>query len=341
MQNIQYSKSRHSFIVQTSQSLVSFGNSSTTTNNPIVRRPSVTPSFLSFVSYSTPPDSPIYSPDVFLSLNSKDVARYLTLADFYILKCITAQDYLTIYYPGNIKKKNKDHVKIDYVAMMTERANRLSKWVVEEIIVHKINSKQRRMTIRKMIEIAKVKIWIIFFKKKSVYKTNIIKLCLNWNNFHTSMVLTMGLTQLQEFRDNTWQQVSLLPNRDIMTLKQLIKYLNVCNNMSYYRQAFKKAGKAPCIPFFPIVLKDLTFLMDGNATINNNGLVNFTKFRMLIQSIHNVLNYTIENYYFASELEYFPFFPNQSMVQPQSSLDMVASTLETQIKSCCIDDPCD
>ncbi|KAI7889925.1 ras guanine nucleotide exchange factor domain-containing protein [Mucor mucedo] len=321
-QNIQYSKSRHSFIVQTSQSLVSFGNSCTTTNNPIVRRPSVTPSFLSFVSYSTPPDSPLYSPDVFLSLNSKDIARYLTLADFYILKCITAQDYLTIYYPGNIKKKNKDHIKIDYVAMMTERANRLSKWVVEEIIVHKINSKQRRMTIRKMIEIA--------------------KLCLNWNNFHTSMVLTMGLTQLQEFRDNTWQQVSLLPNRDVMTLKQLIKYLNVCNNMSYYRQAFKKAAKAPCIPFFPIVLKDLTFLMDGNATINDNGLVNFTKFRMLIQSIHSVLNYTIENYYFASELEYFPFFPNQNMVQqPQSSLDMVATTLETQIKSCCIDDPYD
>lgn len=40
--------------------------------------------------------------------------------------------------------------------MMTERANRISKWVVEEIVVHKLNSKQRKMTIRKMIEIAKV-----------------------------------------------------------------------------------------------------------------------------------------------------------------------------------------
>lgn len=135
---------------------MSFGNSNTTANNPIVRRPSVTPSFLSFVSYSTPPDSPLYSPDVFLSLNSKDIARYLTLADFYILKCITAQDYLTIYYPNNIKKKAKDHKKIDYIAMMTERANQLSKWVIEEITVHKVNSKQRRLTIRKMIEIAKV-----------------------------------------------------------------------------------------------------------------------------------------------------------------------------------------
>lgn len=153
------------------------------------------------------------------------------------------------------------------------------------------------------------------------------------------MVITMGLTQLPEFRDNSWQQVSLLPNRDILTLKQLLKYLNVCNNMNYYRQAFKKAAKAPCIPFFPIVLKDLTFLMDGNATFNIDGLVNFTKFRVLVQSIHNVLNYTIENYYFASELEYFPFFPQQPVYSPQlhsngNTLDQVAATLEAQIQNC-------
>lgn len=45
---------------------------------------------------------------------------------------------------------------MDYIAMMTERANRLSQWVVEETTVHKLNSKQRRMIIRKFIEIAKV-----------------------------------------------------------------------------------------------------------------------------------------------------------------------------------------
>jgi hypothetical protein len=86
----------------------------------------------------------------------------LTLADFYILKCITAQDYLAVYYPNNVKKEKKkkdkenNNKKVDYIAMMTERANKISKWVVEEITVHKLNSKQRRITTRKMIEIAKV-----------------------------------------------------------------------------------------------------------------------------------------------------------------------------------------
>lgn len=150
----------------------------------------------------------------------------------------------------------------------------------------------------------------------------------------------MGLTQLPEFRGKTeqsWQQSSLLPNRDIVTFKNLLKYLNVCNNMSYYRSAFKKAAKAPCVPFFPIILKDLTFLMDGNATIKPDGLVNFTKFRILVQSIHNVLNYTMENYYFAAELECFIFFSphhhqeQQLEVDNSSALDQVASVLEAHI----------
>ncbi|KAG1106595.1 hypothetical protein G6F42_016691 [Rhizopus arrhizus] len=353
-QSSQSGKSKHLFIIQTSQSLVSFGNNhsngngATTSSTPasgLGRRPSVTPSFLSFVSYSTPPASPTHplyqqhyqhQQDTFLSLNSKDIAKYLTLADFYILKCITAQDYLAMYYPSQKQHRKQTQEHINYIAMMTERANKLSKWVLTEITIHKLHSKQRRTVIRKMIEIAKA--------------------CLNWNNFHTSMVITMGLTQLQEFKasgssssngshsngtycgtEESWQSSSLLPNRDILTFKSLLKYLNVCNNMSYYRNAFKKSAKAPCIPFFPIILKDLTFLMDGNATKKSDGLINFTKFRVLVQSIHTILNYTMENYYFASELDHFPFFPNASSSTSLSStsscslLDQVASILETQI----------
>ncbi|KAK4509268.1 uncharacterized protein ATC70_007618 [Mucor velutinosus] len=358
-QSSQSCKSRHSLIIQISKSLVSFGNNNSNGNSTITnststsglgRRPSLTPSFLSFVSYSTPPASPTHllhqqlyqhQQDTFLTLNSKDIAKYLTLADFYILKCITAQDYLAMYHTSQKQHRKQSQEQINYIAMMTERANKLSKWVLMEITIHKLHSKQRRIVIRKMIEIAKA--------------------CLNWNNFHTSMVITMGLTQLQEFKgggsggnggssssgthggtEESWQPSSLLPNRDIITFKSLLKYLNVCNNMSYYRNAFKKSAKAPCIPFFPIILKDLTFLMDGNATKKSDGLINFTKFRVLVQSIHTILNYTMENYYFASELDHFPFFPNTSSSSaslssasslPLSSplLDQVASIMETQI----------
>lgn len=147
-------------------------SSSTASFSGLGRRPSVTPSFLSFVSYTTPPDSPTYvngtniNIEVFISLNTKDIAKYLTLADFYVLKCITAQDYLAMYYPRATKRnrltsktkieQQENNHKVNYISMMTERANKISQWVLMEVTAHKLHSKSRRITIRKMIEIAKV-----------------------------------------------------------------------------------------------------------------------------------------------------------------------------------------
>jgi hypothetical protein len=140
-QRIQSVKFRHIQIMQSNTSMFQSG---------LGRRPSITPSLLSFVSIATPPESPTHQ-DVLLSLHSKDIAKYLTLADFYILKCITAQDYLAMYYPTTTKQS------VDYIHMMTKRANKLTLWVQHEINAHKLNSKQRRTMTRKMIEIAKVK----------------------------------------------------------------------------------------------------------------------------------------------------------------------------------------
>ncbi|KAI9469749.1 MAG: ras guanine nucleotide exchange factor domain-containing protein [Benjaminiella poitrasii] len=306
-----------------------------TLNNqhPNSRKPSLTPSFLSFASLtsstttSTPPDSPTTSTDVVLLLtfNSRDIAKYLTLADFYIFKCITAQDYLTIATVSSEKPS--------YIGLMTERANKLTQWVISEISAHEMNSKSRRLLIRKMIEIA--------------------KLCTSWNNFHTAMVITMGLTQLKEFREeekdpkkktmnqdeeDVESQQQRVPTRDMVAYKQLVKYLNVRNNMSYYRTALRKATATPCIPFFPIILKDLTFLLEGNESRRReDGLINFAKCQQLVQFVHDVLNWSLEKYEFAVELNYFPFFRacDGMLGHRLSTLDQLASLLEEQIYRSC------
>ncbi|KAG0182683.1 Rap guanine nucleotide exchange factor 3 [Apophysomyces sp. BC1034] len=153
--------------------------------------------------------------------------------------------------------------------MMTKRANVLSHWVAHEVCCIKA-PKQRRLALRKMIEVA--------------------KLCLEWNNFHTSMVITMGLSSRPIRKlDETWQSLS---NRDMDTYHALQRNLDVGSNMGTYRQAFHKA-KAPAIPFLPLVLKDLTFFMDGNQTYlpltkdDAPSLINFAKFRSLTQPMDN------------------------------------------------------
>lgn len=91
-------------------------------------------------SIISPPSSPT-SPSTFsiasvlttssplLTFDSKDVAKYLTLADFYIFKCITAYDYLHGPWRQSTpseQEQAKERRGIDYIAMMIQRANTVS-----------------------------------------------------------------------------------------------------------------------------------------------------------------------------------------------------------------------
>lgn len=87
------------------------------------RRPSN--GLFNLTSLTTPPDSPtvVYSNNTtglytsFASLESKDIARYLTLADYYLFKSIQAYGLLSSC------KKNKLESEYDYIELMTKRAN--------------------------------------------------------------------------------------------------------------------------------------------------------------------------------------------------------------------------
>lgn len=54
-------------------------------------------------------------------------------------------------------------------------------------------------------------------------------------------------------------------------------------NHKAYRDSFKKM-KAPKIPFLPLLLKDITFIHEGNRTFHDN-LVNFEKLHMIADTV--------------------------------------------------------
>lgn len=147
LQISKHSRRRHSLLAMSSHSLTSFGsNRSATGSPPPQRRTSPTTSIFSFAQQSshqqpsnmttppTSPMSPIYkmssqddTTSILLSTDSKYIARYLTLADFYLLKCITGYDYLN----GLWRRQQKDdqqeaHDGCCYIDLMTKRANMVS-----------------------------------------------------------------------------------------------------------------------------------------------------------------------------------------------------------------------
>lgn len=156
----------------------------------------------------------------------------------------------------------------------------------------------------------------------------------------------MGLasTSVQKLTE-AWHGLS---SRDLNTFEALQRNLDLGSNMCAYRQAFRKKAKAPAVPFLPVVLKDLTFYMDGNQTLLSSSfgqppLINFAKFRSLTKFVTNIINYTNENYWFAGDLEHLAFFPGHGYrpFRAAGPLDRVAETVEHRLRALaeCYEDP--
>ncbi|KAI9302572.1 ras guanine nucleotide exchange factor domain-containing protein [Cunninghamella echinulata] len=320
----------------------------------------------------TPPDSPVYpiphpnyhhqisnhhhsiGTSPLLSLDTKEIAKYLTLADYYLFQQMKSYDYLDGHWRHcqyNDLSLEELELKEDFIGILTKRANMLNHWVIHELATTK-STKHKRSILRKFIEIA--------------------KLCLEWNNFHTSMILTMGLLSnpVQKIED-VWQS---LPNRNQLTFDVLKKLVDVSHNMSFYRQALQEGGlhpglflpqqkkrspsftlsikessystsattststyssSLPTLPFFPVVLKDITFLMENDSfykeqqhqdnhchpsiqqqhdIINDEeDLVYFSKFYGLSRYVTKIMHYTTGHYWFSVELETKPFLSHHRL----------------------------
>ncbi|KAI9239691.1 MAG: ras guanine nucleotide exchange factor domain-containing protein [Podila humilis] len=116
-------------------------------------------------------------------------------------------------------------------------------WVAHEI-VSTAGAKTRKQLLKKFIEVARI--------------------CRSLNNLHTAMFILSALSSTPVRRLHaSWKLVSA---RDMETLKELEQLLDISGNMRCYRQAIAEAT-APAIPFLPILLKDITFILDGNPTM--------------------------------------------------------------------------
>lgn len=151
------------------------------------------------------------------------------------------------------------------------------------------------------------------------------------------MVITMGLISTTTTNSSSCSHQSehplqeLLSYKDSATLERLKKNLDVGNNMAAYRQTFARV-RAPAIPFFPIVLKDFTFYIDGNQTTLNPPLVNFEKFRALYKFANSITSLVNENYAFSGDLEHLAFFPGAQTVFGGGPLDPVAEAIESRLR---------
>ncbi|KAL7886395.1 hypothetical protein AOLI_G00041160 [Acnodon oligacanthus] len=193
-----------------------------------------------------------------LSMNTWDVAVALTNCDWSLFSRL--QEKELVYF-----SLSRDSCAGHTVALelLLQRCNEVQQWVMTEVLLCPALCKRVQL-FKKFIKIAAH--------------------CKAQRNLNSFFAIIMGLNTAAVSRlSQTWEKV---PGRFKKLFSELESLTDPSFNHKAYRDAFKKM-KSPKIPFLPLVLKDITFIHEGNRTFLDN-LLNFEKLRMIADMVRIV-----------------------------------------------------
>lgn len=190
-----------------------------------------------------------------LSLNTWDVAVALTNFDWTIFDSIHEQEL--VYFTFSRHSSSNHTVALE---LLLQRCNEVQLWVMTEVLLCPTLCKRVQL-IKKFIKIAAH--------------------CKAQRNLNCFFAIIMGLNTAAVSRlSQTWEKI---PGKFKKLFSELETITDPSLNHKAYRESFKKM-KAPKIPFPPLLLKDITFIHEGNKTFHDN-LVNFEKLHMIADTV--------------------------------------------------------
>ncbi|XP_078394998.1 rap guanine nucleotide exchange factor 5-like isoform X2 [Cetorhinus maximus] len=187
-----------------------------------------------------------------LGMNTWQLANKLTNFDWDLFNCICEQEL--IYYTFH---RGNTTANLDF---LLQRCNEVQLWVSTEVLLCSQLSKRVQL-VKKFIKVAAH--------------------CRALRNLNSFFAIIMGLNSAAICRlSQTWEKV---PGKFKKLFSELEHFTDPSLNHKAYRDAFKKM-QPPKIPFMPLLLKDVTFIHEGNKTFLDN-LINFEKLHMIADSI--------------------------------------------------------
>ncbi|XP_056896342.1 rap guanine nucleotide exchange factor 3 isoform X3 [Takifugu flavidus] len=194
--------------------------------------------------------------DILGQMGSKDIATELTNYDWELFAAMHEAE-LIYYVFGRHKFPGATTANLE---RFVRRFNEVQHWVVTELCLCE-DLVKRAVLLKKFIKIASV-----------------LKEQRNLNSFFAVM---FGLSNSAVRRlYKTWERIPSKTKRIYCSYERL---MDPSRNHRAYRLTVAKLGP-PYIPFMPLLLKDMTFINEGNPNYLEK-LVNFEKMRMIAKTV--------------------------------------------------------
>ncbi|XP_061932914.1 ras-specific guanine nucleotide-releasing factor 1 isoform X3 [Apis cerana] len=196
------------------------------------------------------------------TLSALEIAEQMTYLDHKIFTSISSEEFL-----GQAWMKIDKATRAPHILLMTKRFNEVSQLVVSEII-RRSNMAARVAVIEKWAAVADI--------------SRVL------HNYNGVLQICAAFTNSSVFRlKKTWEKVSKTTKQTIERLQNIVSSDGRFRNL---RDALHRCDP-PCIPYLGLYLTDLSFIEEGTPTMTEEGLLNFSKMRMIAHVIREIRHF--------------------------------------------------
>jgi hypothetical protein len=205
------------------------------------------------------PDTPSSVLSVF-DFDPEEIARQMTIIDFSLFAMIKPSELLNQAW-----QKPKYKYRAQNILRLVERMNNLTLWVATTILSQRdVNERARR---------------IADFVQVGGHLHRL-------HNFCTLLSILNGLAHPAITRlKKSFAKLDKVTTRKMEELQQLAR---PGENFKLLREELKRTSN-PCIPYLGLYMSDLTFLDNGNPNYHGDGLINFSKCRLIYHQIRDLI----------------------------------------------------
>ncbi|KAL2087676.1 hypothetical protein ACEWY4_016504 [Coilia grayii] len=240
--------------------------------------------------------------ECFESLSAMELAEQITLLDHIVFRSIPYEEFL-----GQGWMKLDKNERTPYIMKTSQHFNDMSNLVASQIMTH-TDVGSRASSIEKWLAVADI--------------------CRCLNNYNGVLEITSALNRSAIYRlKKTWAKVCK-PTKSLMD--RLQKTVSSEGRFKNLRETLKNCNP-PCVPYLGMYLTDLAFIEEGTPNFTEEGLVNFSKMRMICHIIREIRQFQQTPYRIEHQPKVTQFLLDKTLVMDEDTLYELSLKIEPRV----------
>ncbi|XP_066510261.1 ras-specific guanine nucleotide-releasing factor 2 isoform X1 [Hoplias malabaricus] len=240
--------------------------------------------------------------ECFESLSAMELAEQITLLDHIIFRSIPYEEFL-----GQGWMKMDKTERTPYIMKTSQHFNDMSNLVASQIMSH-TDVGSRASSIEKWVAVADI--------------------CRCLNNYNGVLEITSALNRSAIYRlKKTWAKIS---KQTKALMDKLQKTVSSEGRFKNLRETLKNCNP-PCVPYLGMYLTDLAFIEEGTPNFTEEGLVNFSKMRMISHIIREIRQFQQTPYRIEHQPKVTQYLLDKALIMDEDTLYDLSLKIEPRL----------